>query len=80
MKEVGEVGSVQSSKHRKLTDFLAKLSPNVDAQDILHHYQLMLRVSLCRYQLMLRVSLCRYQLIAKCRCSGHPGIPSISIN
>jgi len=24
MKEVGKVGSVQSSKHRKLTDFLAK--------------------------------------------------------
>jgi len=35
MKEVGEVGSAQSSKHQKLSDFLTNLSPNVDTQDIL---------------------------------------------
>jgi len=35
VREVGEVGAVQISKRQKLTDFLPKLSPNVDAQELL---------------------------------------------
>jgi len=30
VREVGEVSAVQSSKCQKLTDFLLKLSPNLD--------------------------------------------------
>ena len=35
MREVGEVGAIQRSKCQKLTDFLPKLLPNVNAEDLL---------------------------------------------
>jgi len=34
MKVIGEVGAVQSSKRRRLTNFFVKLPLNIDAQEL----------------------------------------------
>ena len=47
MKEIGEDSAVQSSKWQGLTDFFAKLSANVDAQELLDSSNLIPSRSSC---------------------------------
>jgi len=47
MKEIGDDNAVQSSKLQGLTDFLPKLSVNVDAQELLDSINLIPSRSSC---------------------------------